>query len=216
MPRQIQYGQIATDRLFSSLYITLYHKWYSTNNVAQLPLNIRNRLRSQNNWKWLSVAGAVAMLCGVWVLVGPLYYNGSPSIPAGWYALQVQDTLGDGDIVRLCLPPAIGRYAVRRGYVHRGTCDGGSRRIGKPVVAAAGDTLVISSRGVQVNGGPLLKAPLQRRDRRGKLMPRAVGRQILQPGECFLLSTFNQLSFDSRYYGPVPCRSPFQVLRKVL
>ena len=179
-------------------------------------MNIRKRIRSQINGKWLSATGAVAMLCGVWVLVGPLYYNGSASIPAGWYEMQVQDTLARGDIVRLCLPPAIGRYAVRRGYVHRGTCDGGSRRIGKPVMAAAGDTLLISLKGVQINGGPLLKAPLQLRDRRGKLMPRRVGRQILQPGECFLLSTFNQLSFDSRYYGPVPCRSPFQVLCKVL
>ena len=157
----------------------------------------------------LALTGPLALGAGC----EPLYYNASDSIPEGWYVIQMTDTLARGDVLRLCLPAPVGRAAVRKGYVHRGSCPGGSRRVGKPVMAIGGDTVLMITDSIQVNQGPPIQAQIQLRDRRGRLMDRATGRMVLQRNECFLLSTHSQFSFDSRYFGPVGCHPPYQILR---
>lgn len=159
--------------------------------------------------------GAATLLCLVCAVIYPVHYNASVSIPTGWYTLTKRNSLVKGEIIQLCLPPLIGKFAVSRGYVHRGRCTGGSRRIGKPVLAFAGDTVQVTTHGIQVNDGPHIDAPFQDRDRRGKLMPQVSGRLVLQDNECFLLSMHSPFSFDSRYYGPIPCHPPYQVMTQV-
>lgn len=162
-------------------------------------------------FKW-EMLGTFLVLCAG---CSPLFYNTSDSIPAGWYVMDATDTLMRGDIVRLCLPPQLGRRAVRKDYVHRGSCPGGSRRIGKPVVAVAGDTVIVAEDSIQINHEPPIYAPIQFQDRRGRVMIRTTERAVLNSGECFLLSSHSQFSFDSRYFGPVPCNPPYQVLNPV-
>ncbi|MDE2956441.1 MAG: S26 family signal peptidase [Bacteroidota bacterium] len=142
------------------------------------------------------------------------HYNTSASIPEGWYVKQTADTLTRGDILRLCLPASVGRAAVRKGYVHRGSCPGGSRRVGKPVAAIGGDTVRVLTDSIQINRGPPIRAEIQLRDRRGRRMDRVTGRIVLQQNECFLLSTESPFSYDSRYFGPVACHGPYQILRR--
>ena len=142
-----------------------------------------------------------------------IFYNVSRSVPAGWYRVHKRSEIQRGDTLLLCLPQDTGRYAVRRGYVRQGTCPGGAGRIGKPVLAITGDTVIVEQRGVSINDSLWVWAPAQLRDRLGRPMDAALGRHVLQLNECFLLSTHSTRSYDSRYFGPVPCTQPFFVLQ---
>ncbi len=145
-----------------------------------------------------------------------VFLNMSNSMSRGWYRIEKRPFVQRGDTLLVCLPRTIGEFAVRRSYVRRGTCPGKTGRIGKPVRAIAGDTVVVDARGVTVNQALPIMAPIQLRDRRGRRMHMALGRHVLQPNECFLLSTHSVHSYDSRYFGPVRCTPPYYVLRAAL
>ena len=172
-----------------------------------------NCIYTQTPTKVSILVAVLLMVSSVNLGCKPHLFNASPSLPVGWYSLHTADSLDTNDIVLLCLPVPLGVYAMRRGYVHRGSCPGGSRRVGKPVIAMAGDTVHVDSRNIQVNSGPPINAAMHNRDRRGRQMPQRTQRLVLEDHQCFLLSTFNQYSFDSRYFGPIPCHPPFQILR---
>lgn len=138
----------------------------------------------------------------------PLFVNTSTSLPLGFYRTTKKRTLEHGDILRTCLPDTLTQLAIQRGYLRRGVCPGGSTRIGKPVIALQGDTVTVLEDKIRVAGYGAFDAPVYAFDRRGRRLPNAIGVHILSPGECFLLSTHSKLSYDSRYYGPVPCGAP--------
>ncbi len=138
----------------------------------------------------------------------PLFVNTSTSLPLGFYRVTKVFDLKRGYVLRTCLPAKVGQAAVRRGYVRRGTCPSGSARIGKPIVALQGDTVVVSDGRIQVRGWGDHEALIYAHDRRGRSLANALGTHILQPGECFLLSTHSPFSYDSRYYGPISCGKP--------
>lgn len=138
----------------------------------------------------------------------PLFVNTSDSLPLGFYRITKVFDLQRGYVLRTCLPAEVGQSAVQRGYVRRGSCPNGSARIGKPIIALQGDTVVVSDGRIQVQGWGDHEAPIYAHDRRGRSLANATGMHILQPGECFLLSRHNPFSYDSRYYGPVSCGEP--------
>lgn len=138
----------------------------------------------------------------------PLFVNTSASLPFGLYRVTKVANLKRGDVLRTCLPDMLSQFAVQRGYLRQGTCPGGSTRIGKPVIALQGDTVLVSDRYIQVKGHRAFEIPIYEHDRRGRRLPNAIGIHVLSPGTCFLLSTHSALSYDSRYYGPVLCGSP--------
>lgn len=138
----------------------------------------------------------------------PLFVNTSASLPFGFYRVTKVANLKRGDVLRTCLPDTLSQFAVRRGYLRQGTCSGGSTRIGKPVIALQGDTVLVSDQYIQVKGHGGFETPIYERDRRGRRLSNAIGIHVLSPGTCFLLSTHSAFSYDSRYYGPVPCGSP--------
>ena len=146
----------------------------------------------------------------------PLFVNTSTSLPLGFYHMKKVSALKRGDVIRLCLPEEISEFSVERGYLRHGTCPGGSTRIGKPVLALYGDTVVVTQKTVHVRGHHSVRAPIYAHDQKGKRLPHAIGTHILKEGECFLLSTYHKLSYDSRYYGPIPCGvSPYSILEKL-
>ena len=138
----------------------------------------------------------------------PLFVNTSASLPFGFYRITKAANLKRGDVLRTCLPDTLSQFAVQRGYLRQGTCPGGSTRIGKPVIALQGDTVSVSDQYIQVKGHRGFEIPIYEHDRRGRRLSNAIGTHVLPPGTCFLLSTHSALSYDSRYYGPVPCESP--------
>lgn len=142
----------------------------------------------------------------------PFFYNETPSLPPGLYFARKTNSLVPGDLVRVCVPENWAHLARQRGYLGRGHCPGGSTPIGKMVVAGSGDIVDVSLDGVRVGGRLLAGSKPHLMDSKGRLLDVALGRHILGPEECFVLSTLYALSFDSRYFGPVACEAPHYVL----
>ncbi len=138
----------------------------------------------------------------------PLFLNTSNSLPPGLYHVTKVSDLRYGQILRMCLPSRLGQMAVKRGYLRQGNCPGGAAQIGKHLIALPGDTVQVTDERIRVFGHEEFNAPVYAQDRRGQGLSNAMGIHVLQSGECFLLSTHSPFSFDSRYYGPVPCGFP--------
>ena len=141
----------------------------------------------------------------------PLFRPATESIPVGFYSVRRQNSVGVGDIIRLCPPLEVTAFARARGYVGPGGCPGGSQKWLKMVGGIAGDTVLVDSTGVHVNGRFLAGTVPQREDSKRRAMPAYVGLHHLVEGEC-LLVTPHDGSVDSRYFGPLPCAAPFQVM----
>jgi len=161
---------------------------------------------------WLG--SPLALLAAGW-FVG-LRLNLTGSLPVGLY-LESRATPVRGAIVLACLPPEVAAFARERAYVPRGgTCPGGVLRVGKPILAIAGDTVSVTPTGLLVNGAPVPNSQPLAADRRGRLLPRlAVGRYVVGPGELWVLSSYSRLSFDSRYFGAIQASQVRARLRRL-
>ena len=74
----------------------------------------------------------------------------------------------------------------------------------KPIVAVAGDRVVLSSEGMRVNGRLLPKtAPLFHDVAGRSLHPWPFGTYVVEEGVVWVASTYNRGSYDSRYMGPI-------------
>jgi len=151
---------------------------------------------------WIAT-GAIALIVGGAYSAG-LRFNTTVSAPRGfWRISRVEPaTVRPGEMVSVC-PPAEGVVIAMRqhGYIGPGDCPGtDSEPFLKPVVAVAGDTVTIHPAGpVEVNGTPLPNSkPLAN-------MPAwPAGTYTVEPGQVWLISSYDPGSFDSRYFGPVP------------
>ena len=143
----------------------------------------------------------------------PLFYNTTASLPRGLYVARKAGTIQVGDLVRACIPPEAASEALARAYLMPGSCPSGAAAVGKLVAAMEGDTVRVDTLGVHVRGRLLPKSAPQAFDSRGRAVKKAAGHIVLGPGECFVVSTLDALSYDSRYFGPVRCQSPHVVLR---
>ena len=158
-----------------------------------------------------TVGGLVVVLAAAWRVGVRLNLTGS--LPVGLY-LESAGAPTRGSLVLACLPPPVGSFARARGYVPRGRCPDGGAPVGKLVAAVAGDTVVMSAAGLEVNGRAIPNSGPLTRDSHGRLLPSApMGRQIVRTGELWLMSPYSPLSFDSRYFGSVEVRSVLTLAR---
>ncbi len=173
--------------------------------------------------KWGSRALVAAILAGLGAIgafsiapVGsvspPLFYNMSMSLPRGLYFARKVDAVCIGDLIRVCAPPPAASEALARSYLLPGPCAGGTAPVGKMVAALAHDTVYVDDRGVRVRGRLLEGTAPQPRDSRGRRVRAAAPRLVLKEAECFVVSTYDAMSYDSRYFGPVACPAPQLVL----
>ena len=136
-----------------------------------------------------------------------LRINESPSLPIGiWRVSPLDRELRRGDIVSFCPPdtPAF-REAWRRGYLGGGLCEGGYEPLLKPVAAIAGDRLNRTEEGISINGRLIANSKSLTHDSSGRTLPSpGADNVIVAKGEVWVISSYNPLSFDSRYFGPVP------------
>ena len=148
----------------------------------------------------LVAAWLIALIAGVRLVL-------TPSLPHGAYRV-LTGRPARGDMVMTCLPEPVARFALDRGYLWAGNCPGGVVAVGKVVTGVQGDTVTVGSDGVAVNGRPLPNSRARDRDSRGRpLRALTRGRRVIQPGELWLSAPYHPLSFDSRYFGPVPASS---------
>jgi conjugative transfer signal peptidase TraF len=74
----------------------------------------------------------------------------------------------------------------------------------KPIVAVAGDRVVLADEGMRVNGRLLPKTAPLFRDASGRsLHPWPFGLYVVEDGAVWMASTYNRGSYDSRYMGPI-------------
>ncbi len=146
----------------------------------------------------LAVAGAA-----VGCMAASVRWNVSPSVSPGLYR-ETTRTLERGDLVAVCLPEPVGRWARRRGYVRRGCCEGKTARLGKWIAGVEGDRVEVSDETITVAGRRLELSGRVGRDAAGRPVPRvSSGNYLLAPGEVWLHSGRHPRSLDSRVYGPL-------------
>lgn len=140
-------------------------------------------------------------------LFGTLYAFGirqnlTLSQPPGLY--RMSNSAAD-PLVSFCPTGEASRVTSERGYRPESwACPDGHAPMLKPIAARAGDVVVVSHSGISVNGKLLPNTQSFPYDNRHNPLNRwPEGAYTVQPGTIWLLSTFNEKSFDSRYFGPV-------------
>ena len=149
----------------------------------------------------------VAAFAGMATLVAAAIHTGlrintSYSLPLGIY---VRSTDPNARLIEFCPVEPFATESSERGYRTHGTaCPDGAVPLLKPVVAIAGDRVVLSPAGMSVNGRLLPRTAPLFRDRAGRgLHPWRFGTYVVEQGTVWVASTYNRGSYDSRYMGPI-------------
>jgi conjugative transfer signal peptidase TraF len=165
--------------------------------------------RSKRNGSFLSyVLEAVALSCAIGTLVVLAAFsllgwriNSSASMPLGIYRITND---AESRIVAFCPTGESSRESVDRQYRAPGRCPDGDAPIVKSIVATEGDEVDVTETGLMINKVALPNTAPHLLDRAGrKLKPFPEGHYIVDPGYVWVASSFNELSYDSRYYGPI-------------
>jgi conjugative transfer signal peptidase TraF len=136
-------------------------------------------------------------ICGV----AGIRINCSPSLPVGLYLVTAHS---DAYLVEFCPVGPFASLGIARGYRDAGSCSDGGAPLLKPVVARPGDIVEVSVAGLAVNGHLLPNtAPMERDTNKRPLTPWPPGRYTVAEDSIWVASSYNQRSFDSRYFGPV-------------
>jgi conjugative transfer signal peptidase TraF len=140
------------------------------------------------------------MLVAAAVYAG-LRINTSYSLPLGIY---LRTTNPRARLIEFCPVEPFASESSERGYRTHGTCPDGAVPLLKPVVAVAGDRVVLSPAGMSVNGRLLPKTAPLARDWAGRVLhPWPFGTYVVEQGTVWVASTYNRGSYDSRYMGPI-------------
>lgn len=130
-----------------------------------------------------------------------LWINVSSSIPYGVYK-RVDKYPQKDDYILFCLEDELAKLSVERRYTTTGNCSFQSAPIGKKVVAAQGDLVKISKKGIEVNGKLLSKTIPSTYDLLERKMPEYSMHRYLDNDE-FVVASTKENSYDSRYFGIV-------------
>ena len=138
------------------------------------------------------VLGTFALFSGAHLRI-----NTSASLPVGLYIVS-----SDGTFVEFC--PDDHGLSAQRHYRARGVCRDGAAPLLKPVIGRPADEVVVSPAGIAVNGKLLPHtAPLAHDSEGLPLTHWPFGRYATAPGTSWVASSYNQRSYDSRYFGPI-------------
>lgn len=136
-----------------------------------------------------------------------LAYNNTPSMPVGWYLLFTPQNIKIGDTVLACVP--LNKYSIlgiKRGYIGKaknGKCPEDTKYLVKKVAAIPYEAVTLKHDGITVDGKftaykVILKSPYP-----ADLPIKHYPYGYYNLDGYFLISTYNRLSYDSRYFGPV-------------
>jgi conjugative transfer signal peptidase TraF len=135
--------------------------------------------------------------------------NLTKSQPPGIYRLTNKSS---DPLVSFCPTGEASQVTTQRGY--RATswaCPDGHAPMLKPIAARPGDTVTVSKSGITVNGIPLPNTRSYPFDARHyPLHQWPAGTYAVAPGTMWVLSTYNDHSYDSRYFGPINAESVIQ------
>lgn len=147
----------------------------------------------------------IALTVGLCVPLFHLHFFHTESAPIGLWRAVPRAEPRVGDVARFCMRTDQARLTAGRTYAggsRGGPCPHDTWMLAKPVVAAAGDTVVHTPDAVLINGRALPKSSTRTRDSRGLPVPVAeYGTFVLGEGEYWMHSPYADGSFDSRYLG---------------
>ncbi|MGE4482990.1 conjugative transfer signal peptidase TraF [Acidocella sp.] len=167
--------------------------------------------------------GIITFLLGAGIIAvasaKPVMLNTTSSEPEGLYLVVKREPaqVAPGRYVAACPPMSpIIHLGVIRHYLATGTCPDGTVPVLKQVEAVAGEAVHYSAAGIAVDGRLLPNTAPAARDPRGRPLPHyPFGNYVVAPNQVWLLSTFSPLSFDARYFGPVPVADIKAIVRPV-
>jgi conjugative transfer signal peptidase TraF len=130
--------------------------------------------------------------------------NVTSSLAHGFYIVSESPA---ANLVEFCPEGEAARISLERGYrTPGGNCPDGGSPLLKPIAAVYGDRVEVTNNGIQVNGKLIANSAAHFRDHRGRVLkPWPNGHYIVSAGALWVVSDFNGWSFDSRYFGPIPC-----------
>jgi len=136
-------------------------------------------------------------------LVG-IRINLTSSLERGFYIVSRKPS---AKLVEFCPEGEAATTSLQRGYrTQGGTCPDGGSPLMKPIAAVPGDRVEVTSNGIRVNGKLIPNSAAHVKDHRERpLNPWPNGEYIVPTGNVWVISDFNSWSFDSRYFGPIPC-----------
>lgn len=156
----------------------------------------------------LSIAGVSAAAAGVRV-------NVTRSIPLGFYQ-TTNEPIRTGAYVMFCPPPtAVFKLALQRRYIDPGDCPGGSYPMMKRILAAKNDRVQIGPNGVVINGVAVPNSKPRPYDGAKRALPHFVSSGTIAEGDVIVIGE-SKVSFDSRYYGPIPRQQISAVIRPIV
>jgi len=181
---------------------------------------------ASSQWRWRQVGGPVAGLAlaaiaaaGMTVTGGLLHLRitlTDSAAEAGVYRV-VEVPAGRGALVAACLPAAIARTGLTRGYLREGDCPAGAEPVAKVIGALPGDELQIEPGFVAVNGVKFQNSQTALHDSAGRPLAHVLsGARRVGAGEVWLFGFNNRRSWDARYFGPIPAANLRGVLRPVM
>ena len=160
----------------------------------------------------LLMAGLIAI---AWIFQLRIMLTDS-SAAAGIYHV-VANRPRRGDLVLACLPYAVARTGLARGYLQRGDCVTGAEPVAKVIGALPGDTVELDADRVAVNGSQFANSRTAAMDSHGRPLGHVPsGAYRAGAGEVWLFGFNNRRSWDARYFGPVPLANVRGVLKPVV
>src|SRR5579875_1433787 len=161
-----------------------------------------------------------ALILDFWLLGLRIALTDS-ACPPGIYratALRPGNPLVRDELVLVCLPEDLARFALARGYLARGAgCGDGIEPVGKRIGALAGDTVTLAPDYITVNDRRLPNSESRTRDTRRRNVPHiAFGTYRVADGEVWLFGEADPRSWDSRYFGAVPAGAVRAELKPVI
>ena len=151
---------------------------------------------------WLIATSAAALGATASLFFHPLprlIWNASVSVPIGLYAVSPAGPLRIAEVVVVRPPEALSQFLANRHYLPQGL------PMLKRVLAVPGQIVCRNARGITVDGVAMGEA--LERDTQGRALPVWQGCQRIHDGEIFLMNWQSNVSFDGRYFGPLPMTS---------
>lgn len=152
-----------------------------------------------------ALGGAGVLLLGMGCYAIGARINTTKSIPVGLYWTS-SAPVEKGAYVLFC-PPQTPVFAIakERGYIGAGFCPENYGYMMKRVLAVQNDSVTRDANGVRVNGELLPLSARINADKSGRPLPDYEHNSYtLGDDEVLLMSDVSALSFDSRYFGPIP------------
>jgi conjugative transfer signal peptidase TraF len=141
-------------------------------------------------------AGAIVVIAAI--LGRRTLWNMSPSVPQGLYAVMPDEPCRLGSLVSFSPPPGAAVIIYSRDYLPPGA------GLIKQLVGLPGDRVCVRPAGLYVNG--VRFGDVAAMDSRGRPLVPYRFCAAVPAGQAFVATTAH-LSYDSRYFGPVPLSS---------